>query len=95
MLSGGLATHQIPRDPLRESGISQMFIAINPLAVGGPEEMTKVVDGIVQSLRDATPVDADRPVRYPGEQTLALREENMRLGVPVDADAWKQLNEFS
>lgn len=95
MLSRGLATHQIPRDPLRESGISQMFIAINPLAVGGPEEMTKVVDGIVQSLRDATPVDADRPVRYPGEQTLALREENMRLGVPVDADAWKQLNEFS
>ena len=30
MLSGGLATHQIPLDPLRETGLSQIFLAIDP-----------------------------------------------------------------
>ena len=30
MLSGGQATNQIPRDPLKESGVSQFFLAIDP-----------------------------------------------------------------
>jgi 3-dehydro-L-gulonate 2-dehydrogenase len=30
-------------------------------------------------------------VRYPGEQTLALREENLRLGVPVEEALWARL----
>src|SRR5277367_7167789 len=33
MLSGGLATHQIPLDPARESGISQIFIAVDPSSI--------------------------------------------------------------
>jgi 3-dehydro-L-gulonate 2-dehydrogenase len=35
MLSGGLATHQIPREPERESGISQVFLAIDPSNFAG------------------------------------------------------------
>ena len=35
MLSGGLATHQIPLDPTRESGLSQIFLAIDPGVGGG------------------------------------------------------------
>ena len=38
MLSGGLATHQIPRDPLRESGLSQVFVAIDPTHLGSDRE---------------------------------------------------------
>jgi 3-dehydro-L-gulonate 2-dehydrogenase len=30
-------------------------------------------------------------VRYPGQQTLRLREENLRLGVPVDTAVWDRL----
>jgi 3-dehydro-L-gulonate 2-dehydrogenase len=93
MLSGGLATHQIPVDPLRESGISQMFLAIDPSNLTSSQEMAAIADGILNSLREATPADPARPIRYPGEQTLHLREENMRLGVPVDPGIWKQLND--
>lgn len=92
MLSGGLATHQIPRDPTRESGISQIFLAIDPTSVANPQELTQIAEGILNSLREATPVDPKKPVRYPGEQTLQLREENLRLGVPVDPEIWKQIN---
>ena len=91
MLSGGLATHQIPRDPLRESGLSQVFLAIDPTAIANPDELTRIAEGILDSLHHATPADPAKPIRYPGEQTLQLREENMRLGVPVDPEIWHQL----
>jgi 3-dehydro-L-gulonate 2-dehydrogenase len=93
MLSGGLATHQIPRDPFRESGLSQIFLAIDPSSIADPHELTSVAEGILNSLREATPVDPGKPVRYPGEQVLQLREENLRLGVPVDPEIWKQIND--
>jgi 3-dehydro-L-gulonate 2-dehydrogenase len=92
MLSGGLATHQIPRDPLRESGVSQIFLAIDPTTIAEPQDLTHIAEGILHSLKQATPADPDKPIRYPGEQTLQLREENLRLGVPVDPEIWQQLN---
>ena len=93
MLSGGLSTHEIPLDPLRESGISQIFIAIDPRSLARAEEINRIADGILESLREATPVDPGKPIRYPGEQTLQLREENMRLGVPVDPEIWRQISD--
>jgi 3-dehydro-L-gulonate 2-dehydrogenase len=92
MLSGGLATHEIPRDPFRESGLSQIFLVIDPGSIADSNELTAVAEGIINSLREATPVDPAKPVRYPGEQTLQLREENLRLGVPVDTEIWQQIN---
>jgi 3-dehydro-L-gulonate 2-dehydrogenase len=92
MLSGGLATHEIPLDPLRESGISQIFLAIDPSSIADPQELNRIAEGILSSLREATPVDPGKPVRYPGEQTLQLREENLRLGVPVAPEIWKQIS---
>jgi 3-dehydro-L-gulonate 2-dehydrogenase len=91
MLSGGLATHQIPRDALRESGISQFFLAIDPSGIRARSELDQLADGIVASLAEATPIDPAHPVRYPGEQTLRLREENLKLGVPLDKTNWDWL----
>ena len=92
MLSGGLATHQFPADPLRESGQSQIFLTIDPAALAPAAELDQIADNIIEALRHATPIDHANPIRYPGEQTLKLREENTRLGVPVDLDVWQQLN---
>jgi len=61
-------------------------------AAGDAQEMNQIADGILESLRKATPVDPAKPVRYPGEQTWQLREENMRLGVPVDPEIWGQIS---
>ena len=91
MLSGGLATHQLSRDPLRESGQSQIFLAIDPCAVAGTQELGEIAEGILASFHQATPADPNKPIRYPGEETLRLREENMRLGIPVDPEIWGQI----
>ena len=91
MLSGGLATHQFPLDPTRETGLSQIFLAIDPTNLASAEELTHIADNIIDDLHHATPADPAKPIRYPGEQTLHLREENLRLGVPVDPEIWQQL----
>jgi 3-dehydro-L-gulonate 2-dehydrogenase len=92
MLAGGKATYQIPREPVRETGSSQIFLAIDPGSVGNAYEMNRISDGIIDFLHQATPVDPKQPVRYPGEQTVQLRNENMRLGVPVDPEIWKRIS---
>jgi len=95
MLSGGLATHQIALDPFRETGLSQIFLAIDPGTVANPQELDQIADGVINSLREAIPAEPGKPVRYPGEQTLQLREENLRLGVPVDPEIWRQISSVS
>ncbi len=95
MLSGGDATHQIPPESTRESGVSQIFLAIDPSSFSAREDLDAIATGILDSLRAATPIDPARPARYPGEQTLHLRQENLRLGVPVEPDIWAKLNELS
>ena len=82
-LSGGLAVFEIPQDPLRESGLSQVFLAIDPFGNG-----SAIADGIVHALKQADP---GAPVRYPGEKVLATRAENLAAGIPVDSALWKEL----
>jgi 3-dehydro-L-gulonate 2-dehydrogenase len=79
ILAGGLATHQIPKDPERETGISQFFLAIDPVGLGG--DAVAIADGIVASTDS----------RYPGRRTLELRAENLALGVPVDESVWREV----
>ncbi|MDE3199541.1 MAG: 3-dehydro-L-gulonate 2-dehydrogenase [Acidobacteriota bacterium] len=90
-LSLGNATHAISRDFLHETSLSQMFIAINPAALGGTEEAERIADEVVASVHACAPADAAKPVRYPGEETLRKREENARLGLPVDESLWQEI----
>jgi 3-dehydro-L-gulonate 2-dehydrogenase len=90
-LSGGRATHEIPLKPTRESGVSQIFLAIDPVTFADRADLDRTATAILESLRLATPLDPARPARYPGEQTLHLRQENLRLGVPVTPAVWQQL----
>jgi 3-dehydro-L-gulonate 2-dehydrogenase len=91
MTALGSATHQIARDPLLETGLSQMFIAIHSAALNTSADADRIADEIVAALHAATPVEPGHTPRYPGEQTLRLRQENLRLGVPVDEAIWQQI----
>jgi 3-dehydro-L-gulonate 2-dehydrogenase len=91
MLSGGKATHEISLDPLFETGISQIFLVVSPKNVAHAEAMTHTADALIQALRTAPRSDPNKPARYPGEETLRLREENTRLGIPVDEGVWDEL----
>jgi 3-dehydro-L-gulonate 2-dehydrogenase len=79
MLSGGLATHQIPPEPEREIGISQFFLAIDPSSVGA--NTAAVADRIIAASGE----------RYPGKSAIELRNQNLALGIPVDQSVWHEV----
>ena len=89
MLSGGQATHQIPRDPELENGLSQNFIAINVTALDQNNSAAQIADQIIESLQ------ASEGVRYPGENVLKTRRENLELGIPVEQSAWDELRSLA
>ena len=84
MLSGGKTTAEITPDPLREVGLSQVFLAVAP-ASGREEAGSAAIDAV----HGAEPLVAGRPARYPGEGTLRVREESLRDGVAVTEGTWR------
>ena len=92
MTSLGNTTHQIANDPLRETGLSQIFIAIDPRTLGDGARMEQIADEVVESLHRVTPAEDGKSVRYPGGNTLRLREENRKLGLPVDEPVWHEIS---
>jgi 3-dehydro-L-gulonate 2-dehydrogenase len=94
MLSGGQATHQIPTDPERENGLSQVFIAINLTALDqnslAGRLADQIADQIIESVQLPRHPTGER-VRYPGERVLQTRKENLEQGIPVELSAWDEL----
>jgi 3-dehydro-L-gulonate 2-dehydrogenase len=91
VMSLGKATHEIAPDSLRETAVSQVFLAVNPDALGPADEREAIADAIVDSLHRCGPAQEGKSVRYPGEQTLRIRGENRRLGLPVEEAVWAEI----
>ena len=89
LISGGDATSQIgERD--HEFGLSQLFLVFDPQNQAGNKHL-EITEKIIDYFKSAKPGEAGDSVYYPGELTLQRREENMRLGVPVDENYWQQI----
>jgi len=89
LLSSGLATYQIPTDPVRECGLSQVFLTMDVSSFSTPKDRDQVVNNILDFIHQATPSGHGETVYYPGEQTLRTREENIEKGIPVDLSIWE------
>ena len=50
-----------------------------------------LINQIIDYVKSSTPVDASRPITYPGERTLMTRIRNLRDGIPVDEGIWKEV----
>ncbi|MCA1790657.1 MAG: 3-dehydro-L-gulonate 2-dehydrogenase [Thioalkalivibrio sp.] len=85
VLTGGKAVHEITEE---ESGLSQVFLAIDPGRVRSGERDDTIVDEVLAYVHDATPVETDGSVHYPGERSLRTRRESMELGVLVEPNLW-------
>jgi len=90
IFSGGLSTHQI-QGCSSESGVSQVFIAINLKALHNFPAIDNSIHQIIEDLHRSNPVDSSSKVRYPGENVLLVRNENMKNGIPVNKENWEKL----
>jgi len=79
LLSGGRATCDVPANPEKETGVSQVFIAFSPPYHPG------LADRVVASL------GTDGTARPPGKGALIHREESRIHGVAVDEEVWSEI----
>jgi 3-dehydro-L-gulonate 2-dehydrogenase len=84
LLSGGRATHEVPLEPELETGLSQVFLTIDPSAM--PDRDASLADRVINHLHAGT-----GDVRYPGERTLETRRQSLLEGVLVDRDIWQSV----
>jgi len=87
ILSQGRSTKQIS-DQSTESGISQVFIAIKPQ---DGQQTDDLIEEILNYAKSSQRVDADKPISYPGENTLKTRKRNLEEGVLVDERIWAEV----
>lgn len=90
--SGGRSSREIPANAEDETGVSQVFIAIDLSRSDTSGALRGRVTAVIDHLVSASPLDPDAPVRYPGERALSARRENLALGVPVDEDIWREVS---
>jgi 3-dehydro-L-gulonate 2-dehydrogenase len=93
ILSGGLSTHQIVSCEA-ESGISQVFIAIDIKNLQNFSKIDETVHQIIEDLRQSIPENENTVVRYPGESVHRIREDNMKNGIPVSSLLWAKILEL-
>jgi 3-dehydro-L-gulonate 2-dehydrogenase len=86
-LSLGKNVKQIT-DQGNESAASQVFIAIKPF---DDEQVNQLVNEVVEFTRSSPPTDPDKPVLYPGENTLQTRNKSLEKGVFVDEKIWQEV----
>ena len=93
ILSGGKVTAEIPADSLRESAVSQVFVALGPDDRFG-RTADEAANQAIEFLKSSDPAGTSG-IRYPGEQTLRIRAENLEHGVPVERSVWEEIQSMS
>jgi len=90
VLSGGLSTVEISAKKA-EYALSQVFIAISLEKLSNFQTIQETIDRIIMDLKDSVPDENSNEIRYPGENTVKIREENKRNGIPVNKDLWEKI----
>lgn len=91
ILSGGFLTHEIPPE---ERTLSQVFIALHVDAYGGRDYVNTYAEKLVQDLKSIPAEERSGRILYPGEGSLARREDNLKNGVPVDQKIWDKIKKL-
>ena len=92
ILAGGLSgggTIQ-PGNPRRGGVVNNMFaVVVDPARLAGSDWLRREIDGFVDYVKAAPPVDAALPILVPGDPERASREARRRDGIPLDPTTWE------
>jgi 3-dehydro-L-gulonate 2-dehydrogenase len=93
LLSMGDSTSRISLQEI-ETGISQVFLCINPGVWGQMDFQERILDEIIQYTRTAGLIDQELNIYYPGEQSAATHLKNIEKGIPVDRKIWEEVKKL-
>lgn len=93
MLVSGLSGGHTPPAPVEADKINNVCInnimvtIWNPAFFAGRAHMVKEARKYMAFLRDTTPIDPDKPVRLPGDQSKAEKAKRLQNGIPLSYGA--------
>jgi len=90
VISGGLSTHEITRRKV-EYSVSQIFIAICLKRLHNYSSIEDSVHQIINDLKSSIPENKNTAIRYPGENVVKIRNQNLASGIPVNRGLWKEI----
>ncbi|MCX6320269.1 MAG: 3-dehydro-L-gulonate 2-dehydrogenase [Bacteroidia bacterium] len=90
ILSGGLSTHEI-KSCKPEFSVSQVFIAINISSLKNFPAIGNSIQQIIDDLQKSKPENETTKIRYPGENVVHVRNENLKNGIPVNKQIWEKI----
>jgi 3-dehydro-L-gulonate 2-dehydrogenase len=90
LLSGGLSVSEISKDGI-ESKLSQVYIAIDISKLGNFKTIASAIDQIIEDYKHSIPEKEGKSIRYPGENILKIRAENLVQGIPVYKSTWEEI----
>ena len=91
-LVGGLSGGECPPAPDGTVECNNVLLVVfDPRHFGGAEHFQKQVEELSGFVRSSCRVNADQPIRLPGDRASSLRKERLADGVPLDAGTWAQL----
>ena len=82
-----------PDDPM--FNIGHFFMAIDPTAFRDPGDFERDLDGMLDALHAADPIDPDKPVLVHGDPERANHAERSRNGVPMPPALLAELAEVA
>ena len=91
MLSLGRTTLSIGLPEAGERGVSQVFIAINPRALGEGEEAERQMEETIAFLGSLAPRKGDTGIHAPGLNREKTRRNNETKGIPVEEETWLKI----
>jgi 3-dehydro-L-gulonate 2-dehydrogenase len=93
VLSGGKSTHEITKSKV-EYAVSQVFIAICREKLKNHLSIENTIDQIITDLQKSIPENDEAGIRYPGENVIRTRNNNLKSGIPVNKDIWNKVQEL-
>lgn len=89
-LSGGLSTAELTAQGA-ERRLSQIFITVDLTKLHNYSTIGDHIRNILADYSSATPITPGEPIRYPGENVVATRTQNLKAGVPVLKAKWNEV----
>lgn len=87
LLSAGDSTCKISQRE-QETGISQIFICIDPERFNDKNIQEKLLREIIDYTHNVEPMRPNDKIYYPGERSSITREKNLKDGIPVSEGIW-------
>lgn len=90
-LAGGKTSMDMGPKSENEQGMSQVFIAMHPAAMGDMAEIEQRMQRTIDALHALPVAPGMLGVRAPGENLAAIRARHAQEGIPVAEDTWESI----